>query len=49
MKASDDICKGFGFLSKPTSFSMGQVEDKAVNLISANPDDVGEKLVAKLI
>jgi hypothetical protein len=49
MKAYDDICKTFGFLSELTSLSIEQIEDKAKNLVSSYPDDLEDTLVAELI
>ena len=49
MKAYDDICKTFGFLSELTSLSIEQIEDKAKNLVSSYTDDLEDTLVAELI
>jgi len=49
MKAYDDICKTFGFLSELTSLSTDQIEDKAKNLVYSYPDDLEDTLVAELI
>ena len=49
VKAYDDICTTFGFLSELTSLSIEQIEDKAKNLVSSYPDDLKDAVVAELI
>ena len=49
MKAYDDICKVFGFLSELTSLTIEQIEDKAKNLVSSYPNDLEDTLVDELI
>ena len=44
MKAYDDICKTFGFLSELTSLNFEKIEDKAKNLVSSYPDDLKDIL-----